>query len=357
MAVLKNLSLSELLNICNNDFYDIIKNKDEFFEYLKTISHRVCDAYKIQQYPNYKTDNSMRKSCTGLFLIKPPQTIALNGNLIEAFDHFKTSKNLYYPFLLIRSIIHETRHYLQHNSDIDMDPIVKKYATYRMCSPIDIYKYISYGTEAIEIDARYFAFQVLRGRGLFDQFIYSTNSVYEETTRSKEISSIVRCLDETLKLYNNLLPETRTVLMDMNSAYNYFLYEIGLDREAFKRRNIYDLSSEEGKILKEKLRSQRDAISDFLYDCSYAIKDSERSQTGPLKEILKLSFSELRKFTSLSDAQKEVVASMIHLRAISKYETDKLYDKIAPEFSKLIQQGDTTSSPNDIAEFGDKWFN
>lgn len=352
MAVLKNLSLSELLNICNSDFYDIIKNKDEFFEYLKTLSYKVCDRYNIVDYPFFIADNSSNKIQIGTYKVNPP-TIIINGLLIESFDKFKNIQNLYYPFLLITATLHETRHFLQHNSNRDIDPIVKKYTAYRPCSPIDIYKYISYGTEVAEIDARYFAYQALKGKGIFDRFIYSNESIAEESERSKEISSVARLLDESLKSYISLLPKTKVVLFDMNSTYNYFLYDIGIDRSAFKRKSINELSQQESESLNEKLNSQKDMLAEFLRYYSSIILHAEHGRSKPLKEILKLSNSELCKFTSISEAQKREVSKIINLKALSKYETDKLYERIAPEFSNLVKKGFSNKSLSEIDEFKD----
>lgn len=349
MVNFNRLNLDQLLALFNDNFYKVITNKSEFYDYLKAISCRICDCYRTKNYPYFILD-TMEKGTMGMMMEN--RVISLNFKLINAFPHYASLNNLYYPFVFISTMIHETRHFLQENSFQDIDPIVKSYNTYRTCLPRSAKDCISYGTEPIEIDARYFAFQVLKDRQFFDKYLFSGERLNYERIFSRQISSIAHSLNEAFNDLKNLNLSSKLSVFDMDKSYSEFLREIGLSKEFFKTKTIKDLPEKSKQDLSFKL-DWDSGVRDIMNENYDAMAKADRAQTSELNLILKQSYSSLLKLAQLSDSQKATLGDMLRLRAMSLYETDRLYHRLAPDYYDIVRDEIHKPKLREIEQFND----
>lgn len=67
MVNFNRLNLDQLLALFNDNFYKVITNKSEFYDYLKAISCRICDCYRTKNYPCFILD-TMEKGTMGMMM-------------------------------------------------------------------------------------------------------------------------------------------------------------------------------------------------------------------------------------------------------------------------------------------------
>ena len=342
MINFKNYDLEGLLQLFNNDFYNVIKTKNMFFDYLKAISCRLCDIYQTESYPQIKSD-LLEGNVIGR--AKSRQEIVLNEKYLDAFPIYQTNKNLFYAFTTISTLIHETRHYLQANAKVNIDPLVKAFSLYKITAPKDALRHINYGTAINEIDARFFTYQTLKDNQNYEKYLLSAQNIGNEEILSKQLSSHALSIDDALKQINLILPQDQFAIMDMDKCYSHFLDEAGINKNDYKQ--ITSLSDR--LSLKMKLASSS-TLSRFVKETYDDLSLASRASTDDLNQVLQKSKFRLRFLLSVSDNEKIVLDEMFRLRALLHYETDMLYKLLAPEHFDLFQKP-RQENPEDIKEF------
>lgn len=338
--------LEGLLRLFNKDFYKVIKDERMFFYYLKAISYKICDYYKTDAYPTIKIDH-LENGVVGR--TKTTQEIILNDKYFYAFPIFQKLNNHFFAFELIRTLIHETRHYLQANAKVNIDPLIKAFSSYKSVAPKEALKYISYGTAINEIDARYFTNKFLCINPEFNKYIQSQYYIKNEEKLSKQLSSHALSIEEALKQIDYIIPQKQFAILDMDKCYSLFLDEAGIRKEDYKQDARQNLGTSGLLSLQAKLMSSL-SLSRFVKEVYDSLLLAPRASRDDLAKILDESKFRLKFMPAVTEDEKQTLFDRLELRALLHYETDMLYKKLAPEHFDLIHREGQTN-PEDIRQF------
>ena len=179
------MTSKELISSVGNDFYIKHDTPRKMASFLRAISGAICSEYKLapievdfrKSFPNYY----------GNYIIKS-QKIVLNSYLYNEFEEFKSSKNMYYIFEMLESIVHETRHHIQFHAGKSIHPIVKNFAELALIKDGAKFLYNdSYHLVPIEIDARHYAFLRLSESDYLKKYLLSQDYIDTEySNRDKQ---------------------------------------------------------------------------------------------------------------------------------------------------------------------------
>ena len=322
-------SLRKLLKMFNKNFYKTVQDQETFFQYLTEISNAVCRKYGVRN--SYVGIDEMETFTYGR---NREDGIFLNESLINAFSKFAKEKNLYYVFNCINTVIHETRHYLQYmikdGKHLHIDPLVKKFARYKLVMPDEARKCVSYGTNPLEIDARYYAFQTLKkAGGMFDRYLFHPITLAMEMDRSKERTSIAKSLNKTLDSKKELTHGETSIVDQFAEEYSSFLEDIGLTREDFSVTK----ATEEQRKDREKLNTDEE-FRRSVGEIAGRVKEGEIKS---VEEVEKWLDSVKEKF-AVSDSVVDLYRDNLEVWMHENDERDALYKRLAPEYSILFQK-------------------
>lgn len=323
------LSLRKLLKMFNRNFYKNIQDQETFFQYLTAISDAVCRKYGVETTTVFTGEMGMCVLGGGGIGVR------LNESLINAFPKFARQNNLFYVFKCIETVIHETRHYLQDSNGskyLHIDPLLKKFSEYKFVMSSGEKKCISYETNPIEIDARYYAFQTLkRAGGLFDKYLLHPIGLFRELKKSKKSTSIARSLNETFGRIEELDPYRIGRVEELDEEYSSFLKTMGLTREDFliKRPTKKQMEGH------EKVKENDEAIHS-LNGIASQIEKGEIKTVEQLNEEL----DEVKEKFAIDDSVLDIYASGMKLIMLENYERDALYERLAPGYAKIFQKKD-----------------
>lgn len=352
MNKFSNKSLDELLAYFNEDFYKKISTKIEFIHYLEEISRRIIDVNGYREYPEYDFNGDMGNASGTLGKLRN-NTITINEKLINAYDFFKEQGNLYYVFQMIDTIIHETRHFLQANEIESIDPIVKQYYTLDIFLPR--YNHVSYFTNAYEIDARYYTYQVMNERTNLREYI---SSMYrdKEYSKSTYLSSHLANILMILNGDYSMLSKHNT--LSFKKVYMPFIESLGIDVD---RMAAFLLTKTKKNDYLVKRALATDPKLKFSYQ--YFSNNIQLRSKGNLRlqEYLATMAdnSSLRKKTIDEETRNALWYSLGRLSYVC-HESNNLYKKIAPEFDEFKKSEiDSTSQrqKDEINKFDDVLYN
>lgn len=179
-------SSTELLQSINKDFYKTMDTPDKFVDFLRELSVAVCKENGTE--PPQITLEYLHPSKSGSYTFNK-KVIQLNhNNIYRNFDMFKNTNNFYFVFLQVETILHETRHHLQHEKQqfADMENIVKATASLtaeeggnKLVTDID------YFMAPHEVDARHYAYVRSQENPILKKFSNTTNFMDSETSHRK----------------------------------------------------------------------------------------------------------------------------------------------------------------------------
>ena len=110
---ISKLSYKELLLFATSkDFYNHIITKNEVKEFMSVLHRAYCMESKIKP-TRVEISYDLENNTYGCYSYAD-RVIYINGKLLDVFYDCKDSKNSYYPYALITTIIHESRHLWQH---------------------------------------------------------------------------------------------------------------------------------------------------------------------------------------------------------------------------------------------------
>ena len=346
MINFKKYDLEGLLRLFNNDFYSVIKNERMFFDYLKAISYKLCDLYQTDSYPPIKIDH-IEDNVVGR--TKARREIILNDKYFYAFPIYSKLNNLFYAFEMISTLIHETRHYLQANAKVNIDPLVKAFSAYKAVAPAEAMEHISYGTAINETDARNFTNKFLCINPEFNKYLQSQHYIKNEEKLSKQLSSHALSIEEALKQIDHIIPQKQFAILDMDKCYSLFLDEAGIRKEDYKQEARQNLGTSGLLSLQAKLMSSL-SLSRFVKEVYDSLLLAPRASRDDLAKILDESKFKLKFMPAVTEDEKQTLFDRLELRALLHYETDMLYKKLAPEHFDLIHREGQTN-PEDIRQF------
>ena len=325
------LSLRKLLKMFNKNLYKTVQDQGTFFQYLTEISNAVCRKYGVRNC--YVGIDEMERLTFGE---ERRDGIFLNESLINAFPKFARQNNLFYVFKCVETVIHETRHYLQdligNGKHLHIDPLLKKFATYQLVMPDEARKCISYGTNPLEIDARYYAFQTLkRAGGLFDRYLFHPIILDLEMEKSKGRTSIAKSLNKTLDSKKELTHVETSIVDQFAEEYSSFLEDIGFTREDISVKK----ATEEQKKDAEKLNTDEE----FRRSVGAIAWRVKKGEIKSVEEVEKWLDSVKEKF-AVSDSVVDLYRDALEVWMHENDERDALYERLAPEYSEILQKTD-----------------
>lgn len=103
-----------LLLASESNFYKIIATKEDVIEYLNMIHLRYCKLNNIKPV-KIEISYDLADNTYGAYSFNNHK-IYINYKFLEMFYDCKDEKNSYYPYALISTIIHESRHLWQHQN-------------------------------------------------------------------------------------------------------------------------------------------------------------------------------------------------------------------------------------------------
>lgn len=323
------VSLRKLLKMFNKNFYKTIQDQETFLQYLTEISNAVCRKYGVRN--SYVGIDEMERLTFGE---NREYGIFLNESLINAFPKFAKEKNLYYAFQCIDTVIHETRHYLQYmikdSKYLHIDPLVKKFVTYKLVMPDEARKCISYGTNPLEIDARYYAFQTLKeAGGMFDRYLFHPMRLGLEIDNSKERTSIAKSLNKTLDSREELTHGETCIVDQFAEEYSSFLEDIGLTREDFSVTK----ATEEQRKDAEKLNTD-EKFRRSVGEIAWRVKEGKIKSVEELEKWL----DSVKEKFAVSDGVVDLYRDNLEVWMHENDERDALYKRLAPEYSILFRK-------------------
>ena len=110
---IKNLSYNELLLLADsNDFYNIVSDKQMLVEYITQLHKRYCKENNIKSTKIVFSD-LLSENTYGCYDYGD-HNIYINKKLLDIFEQCKKTNNSYYTYVLVSTIVHESRHLWQH---------------------------------------------------------------------------------------------------------------------------------------------------------------------------------------------------------------------------------------------------
>lgn len=340
---LTKLSLRELITLGGQDFYKAITSQNDIMLYLQQVCNKVCEENGICTFPTLSTKN-LQPDYMGITLI---DNIYINSKLLNLFEIFKGLKNSHYIFMLLITVIHETRHFLQYKNVNTIDPVVKTFAYYRQTIPSYALTSISYYTSATEIDARYYAYQTLKQDETFKHHIYNSKFIDKELKNSLKLSSIEQSILMSFASFDDYTTWQQDVVFSMYSVYKDFLKEIDLDQSLYLKSN---LPKENFDTLQDSISFYSDLIDDALMEYKFKIKYNTKMYHKLQDQLLLMGNTEIESL-QISDEVKKIAKGFLRMHAVTTYETVMLYNKLAPEFDAFKNTRKMPDAPSSENEF------
>ena len=112
---LKELDYKELLLLASNSsFYKTIVTREDVVEYLNAIHLSYCKLNNIKSV-KIEISSDLADNTYGAYNYND-RKIYINSKFLEMFYDCKDENNSYYPYALISTIVHESRHLWQHQN-------------------------------------------------------------------------------------------------------------------------------------------------------------------------------------------------------------------------------------------------
>ena len=110
---ISELSYKELLLLASDkNFYNHVMTRLDVKEYILALHKAYCLENKIKPC-NVEISYDLEGNTYGCYSYSD-HTIYINGKLLDIFYDCKDTNNIYYPYALITTIVHESRHLWQH---------------------------------------------------------------------------------------------------------------------------------------------------------------------------------------------------------------------------------------------------
>ena len=112
---INELSYEQLCLLIDSEyFYDFVDSKEKVELYVNLLHRLYCKENNMRA-SSITFINGLSSNTYGYY--NPIENkIYLNSKFLEVFNNCKENKNVYYPYALLSTIIHESRHKWQHNN-------------------------------------------------------------------------------------------------------------------------------------------------------------------------------------------------------------------------------------------------
>ena len=351
MQKFDNMNLTQLLNLVDNNFYQKIRNPSEFLDYLHTVYNKSCNRAGIFNNLSRFSIHELDEDEYGVFYPEA-NLMVLNKLLIDKFDKYKASNNLFYPYILITTVLHESRHFSQQNIKSNVDYFIKDFALFSKY----LVKYtegIDYRTNMLEVDARYYAYKIMKSNKFLHQFQNHKSYMRKEIKASKGYSSIYSAILLAYSGFarNNEACENKVLIENLEKDCYEFMHENNIDAKDFWN-TIYQLKIREGHVAKLRPRPTELKLVDAFQ------KPAEEKLLNQINTQKVMPYDELIKYRDgvyALNARPPIVQKsyfVVRYNAYRALETMKLYERTAPEFAlfdSLIEYA--PKAPQDEIDF------
>lgn len=172
----KNLSSKDMLNLVNENFYNLIPTKEDFVFFVRNFVDKFCLDHNVRGGVKLKYCNSEYYE---MYYVAQKKCVNINDFYVKKYEEFAKSRNYYFLKNFFDGIVHELRHHMQYNSS-DISPLLKNYMILNYLEDShDLVARIPYDTRPHEIDARYFTYKELKDLSFFSKY-YKMQAFVEE---------------------------------------------------------------------------------------------------------------------------------------------------------------------------------
>lgn len=156
----ESLTFNQLISAVDARFYSRVRTRSDLVDFLNALYRSSCWHNGVRSEIKPLEFPLLKPADYSLFY-PSVMSSGLNKRLVDMFDFCRITKNTYYPYLLVASVLHESRHHAQSVANSKVAGYLKQIARLKISAPV-IAQSISYNTSPIEVDARNYSFQTLK---------------------------------------------------------------------------------------------------------------------------------------------------------------------------------------------------
>ena len=350
-----NMNLDQLLRLADDNFYEKVTTEDQFIDYITSIFYKTCLINGMSTNLSSVFVANLQQKDYALFS-HVTNKLYLNKRFFDLFDECKKEKNLFLPFRMIQTALHEARHFSQFNCRSKVDEYLKDYAQFSLYF-LDATVDMHYNTNPMEVDAKHYAYSILQAYPPLNKY-QSHKAFYNgEYQHASGYSSIFTAL-----LKANSIMKRDGVTDVQKRVYN----DLNIDCEKFLAENNIDIKEFCKSVLQLKIRQDEiDRLTNRPTENTLIQKVST-----PLKQelLLKIFTDKIltsedllkckEKLLSLNTRLpvKEFAFYEIKFDTFRARETRALYRRFAPKFLDFGKKARTAPSPpREEIEFNNKY--
>lgn len=291
MLNFKEMSLNDLLSLVDNKFYQKVTTQEQFINFIINIYYKAC------------LENGMSTRLSPIIVTELQRTtyavynhfqnkMLLNKRPFNYFEECKQQGNLFLPFLMIQTSLHEARHFSQYNCRSKVDEYLKDYAQFALYFPTCVDE-ISYDTNPLEVDARHYTYSILQKYPYLNKYQSHKAFYKSEYDSASKYASVYTALLKANGLLTkdkaHITPNQMQVFYDMQLSCEKFLNDSKIDIKDFcksliqllirqedaerqtrrptEEKLIERVSSPLKKEMEEKIFKDKILSSDYLLKC------------------------------------------------------------------------------------------
>ena len=327
------MTLDQLLALVNDDFYKNVTSKAELEAYSKNVYHKACLADGDFNNPSQFYIRSFQERAFGLF-DHIHNIIYINQILFDLFEKSKQENNIFLPYILTQTLVHEARHFSQNNQKSSVDGYLKKFA---FCTKVfkGFDSDIASDTNPLEVDARAHTFTILQRYPSMQRFQNHQNYLKTEIRRKRGYSSIFASVFKTM-LKQQLYQGPRNDYLDsqlekLKQSCIEFLENHSIDTDEFSKSimqyainqrlvRCYSKRPTEDRLIETESHPLVQALEDKIY------------YDGIIDDSSLLKCHDKIYSLNIRPAIQDYAYYSIKLNAFRALETKELYDTYAPQF-------------------------
>lgn len=235
MLDFKNMSLDQLLKLVDDNFYQKITTEEQFVDYVMNVYYKACLENNAPTNFSPVLIKEIRKKDYAIFN-HLKNKLVINKWPIRLFTQCKKNNNLFLPFRMISTVVHEARHIAQYYYPSKVDEYLKKYAQFTLLFP-ETTTEMFYNTNPLEVDAKHYTYSLLLSYPYLNKYQSHKKFFNKEFQRASGYASIYDALlkaKSIMRRCQNVPEAHQKVYTALDISCTKFLAEHGIDKEKFK---------------------------------------------------------------------------------------------------------------------------
>ena len=332
MLNFETMGLDQLLKLVDNNFYQKVTTEEQFIDFIINIYHKACLENGMSTNPSTVVVTKLQKKDYAVFN-HLKNKLFINKCPIDFFEECKKQNNLFLPFLMIETAVHEARHFSQFNLNSKVDSYLKDYAQFALFFPAATTD-MHYNTDPLEVDAKHYTYSLLEKYPFLNKYQSHRDFYNSEYKNASGYSSIYTALlkaNSIMHQIGQVTADQQRVFASLDASCSAFLQEHGIDITEFCKALL-------------QLRIRKDEV-DRLTNRPTENKLIEKTSEALKQELLKKIFTD--KVLTCDDLLKckqtifslntrvpikELAFYEIKFDAFRAQETRALYRHYAPKF-------------------------